>query len=75
MIQCLLLMSGINTLIQTLIGSRLPVVMGPSYAYIIPVMTIINDNSAGNYDSEHQVGGHIILSVDSKIQVVYFLFL
>lgn len=51
-------MSGINTLIQTLIGSRLPAVMGPSYAYIIPIMSIINDNNTGNYASEHEVGGY-----------------
>lgn len=72
-IQCLLLMSGINTLIQTLIGSRLPVVMGPSYAYIIPVMTIINDNSAGNYDSEHQRFIHNIRTIQGSLIVSSFV--
>ena len=57
MIQALLFMSGINTLLQTFIGSRLPVVMGPSYVYMIPVMSIINDNGSGSFDTvtEHQV--------------------
>jgi len=56
-IQALLFMSGINTLLQTFIGSRLPVVMGPSYVYMIPVMSIINDNGSGSFDTvtEHQV--------------------
>lgn len=57
-IQGMLFMSGINTLIQTLIGSRLPVVMGPSYVYLIPIMSIISSNNTGNYDSEHHVGSY-----------------
>ncbi|KAL2895114.1 Nucleobase-ascorbate transporter 3 [Bienertia sinuspersici] len=71
-IQCLLFMSGINTLIQTLIGSRLPAVMGPSYMYIIPVMTIINDNS-GNYASEHQRFIHNIRTIQGSLIVSSFV--
>jgi len=35
-IQTLLFMSGINTLLQTIIGTRLPTVMNASFAFIIP---------------------------------------
>ncbi|KAL9267430.1 Nucleobase-ascorbate transporter 7-like protein [Drosera capensis] len=40
-IQTLLFVAGLNTLLQTLIGSRLPVVIGGSYAFIIPSLLII----------------------------------
>ncbi|KAK4768711.1 hypothetical protein SAY87_003852 [Trapa incisa] len=42
-IQSLLLMSGINTLLQTFIGTRLPTVMGASVAFYLPVLSIINE--------------------------------
>lgn len=54
-IQSLLFMSGINTLLQTFLGTRLPTVMGPSFAYIISVLGIINDFSDSNFSSEHEV--------------------
>lgn len=54
-IQTVLFMSGINTLLQTLIGTRLPTVMGPSFAFIISVQSIITDFSSRIYQSDHQV--------------------
>jgi len=39
-INTVLFVSGINTLLQSLFGSRLPVVMGASYAYLIPALYI-----------------------------------
>ncbi|XP_020866709.1 nucleobase-ascorbate transporter 4 isoform X1 [Arabidopsis lyrata subsp. lyrata] len=39
-INTVLFVSGINTLLQSLFGSRLPVVMGASYAYVIPALYI-----------------------------------
>lgn len=50
-------MSGINTLLQTLIGTRLPTVMNASFAFIIPVISIINDFSSREYEDEHEVMG------------------
>lgn len=44
-IQTLLFVAGINTLLQTLFGTRLPAVIGGSYAFLIPIMTIINSES------------------------------
>ncbi|GMH03079.1 hypothetical protein Nepgr_004918 [Nepenthes gracilis] len=40
-IQTVLFVAGLNTLLQTLVGSRLPVVIGGSYAFIIPAISII----------------------------------
>lgn len=53
MIQTLLFMSGINTLLQTMIGSRLPTVVSASFAFMLPVLSIINDN--GENLSGHEV--------------------
>ncbi|KAE8674533.1 Nucleobase-ascorbate transporter 3 [Hibiscus syriacus] len=52
-IQVLLFMSGINTLLQTLIGSRLPTVMGVSFAYVLPLLSIINDYTDEAFTTEH----------------------
>ncbi|KAL6995581.1 N-terminal acetyltransferase [Sarracenia purpurea var. burkii] len=52
-IQVLLFMSGLNTLLQTWLGTRLPTVMGPSFAYAIPVLSIIKDFSDDNA-TEHE---------------------
>ncbi|KAM5564744.1 nucleobase-ascorbate transporter 3 [Rosa sericea] len=53
-IQTLLFMSAINTLLQTFFGSRLPTVMNPSFAYMLPVSSIINDYSNRTFKSEHE---------------------
>ncbi|KAK8298792.1 hypothetical protein V6Z12_D05G279600 [Gossypium hirsutum] len=54
-IQVLSFMSGINTLLQTLIGSRLPTVMGASFAYTLPLLSIINDYTDEAFTSEHDL--------------------
>lgn len=54
-IQTLLFMAGINTLLQTMIGSRLPTVMSASFAYTLPVLSIINDYSDRFFEDEHKV--------------------
>ena len=54
-IQTLLLSSGINTLLQTLFGTRLPAVMGGSYTFLIPILTIINSASFQSIDSDQKV--------------------
>lgn len=48
-------MAGLNTLVQTMVGTRLPTVMSASFAYVIPVLAIINDISDENFATEHQV--------------------
>lgn len=40
MIQTLLFVAAINTLLQTWFGTRLPVVVGTSYAFLIPAFSI-----------------------------------
>ncbi|XP_070029820.1 putative nucleobase-ascorbate transporter 10 [Nicotiana sylvestris] len=43
-VQTMLFISGVNTLLQSLFGTRLPLVIGGSYAYLIPITSIIQAN-------------------------------
>ncbi|KAI3788222.1 hypothetical protein L2E82_00978 [Cichorium intybus] len=40
-IQSLLFVAGLNTLLQTLFGTRLPAVIGSSYTFVAPTISII----------------------------------
>lgn len=56
-IETLLFVAGINTLLQTLVGTRLPVVMGGSYAFIIPAIAASHHSRFYRYEfNPHQVG-------------------
>ncbi|XP_057866977.1 nucleobase-ascorbate transporter 2 [Cryptomeria japonica] len=44
-IQTLLFVSGLNTLLQSLFGTRLPTVVGGSFSFVIPILSIITDPS------------------------------
>ncbi|XP_044509327.1 nucleobase-ascorbate transporter 4-like [Mangifera indica] len=53
-INTLLFVAGINTLLQTWFGTRLPVVMGGSYAFIIPAVSIAISNRFNINVEPHQ---------------------
>lgn len=75
-IQTLLFVSGINTLLQTLFGTRLPAVVGGSFAYVMPILYIINDSSLQAIPDHHDrfiqtmraIQGALIVA--SSIQIV-----
>jgi xanthine/uracil permease len=54
-IQSFLFMSGINTLLQTLIGTRLPTVMNASFAFVVPVLSIAKEIESNNFLNDHEV--------------------
>ncbi|KAI3465383.1 hypothetical protein Pfo_022046 [Paulownia fortunei] len=72
-IQSLLFMSGVNTLLQTWFGTRLPTVMGPSFAYIISVLAIINDLSDSDFPNEHQRFTHTMRAIQGSLIVSSFV--
>ncbi|XP_044475540.1 nucleobase-ascorbate transporter 3-like [Mangifera indica] len=72
-IQSLLFMSGVNTLLQTLIGSRLPTVMGPSAAFTLPILSIINDYSDRTFTSEHERFLHTMRTIQGSLIVSAFV--
>ncbi|MBA0790376.1 hypothetical protein Gohar_015033, partial [Gossypium harknessii] len=67
-IQTLLFVAGINTVLQALFGTRLPAVIGGSYAYVIPVAYIINDPSLQRISDRHDVSCllHLLINIGSK---------
>ncbi|KMZ56011.1 Nucleobase-ascorbate transporter [Zostera marina] len=68
-IQTFLFMSGINTLLQTIIGTRLPTVMNASFAFIIPVMSIIQDFKIRKFEDENQRFSHTIRTIQGSLIV------
>ncbi|PSS02636.1 Nucleobase-ascorbate transporter like [Actinidia chinensis var. chinensis] len=52
-IQTLLFVAGLNTLLQTLFGTRLPVVIGPSYTFVVPAVFIVLANRYNVYIDPH----------------------
>ncbi|KAK4481492.1 hypothetical protein RD792_012392 [Penstemon davidsonii] len=72
-IQTLLFMSGINTLLQTWFGTRLPTVMGPSFAYVISVFSIINDFRDGDFINQHERFTHTIRAIQGSLIVSSFI--
>ena len=55
MIQTLLFVAAINTLLQTWFGTRLPVVVGASYAFIIPAISVAFSSRMNVFIEPHQV--------------------
>lgn len=54
-IQTVLFVSGINTFIQTTLGTRLPAVMGNSFYFLAPNISIITSPSLAYIDDPHEV--------------------
>ncbi|KAH9749066.1 nucleobase-ascorbate transporter 2 [Citrus sinensis] len=75
-VQTLLFVEGINTLLQTLFGTRLPTVVGGSYAFMVPIISIIHDPSLASIEDNHvrflntmrAVQGALIVA--SSIQII-----
>ncbi|PUZ51250.1 hypothetical protein GQ55_6G167300 [Panicum hallii var. hallii] len=75
-VQTVLLVTGINTMLQTLFGTRLPTIIGGSYAFVIPVISVISDPSLMRIADDHTrfkmtmraIQGALIIS--SCIQII-----
>ncbi|KAJ9166179.1 hypothetical protein P3X46_020963 [Hevea brasiliensis] len=72
-IQTLLFMAGVNTLIQTFIGTRLPTVMSASVAFTLPVLSIIKDLSDENFADEHDRFTHTMRTIQGSLIVSSFV--
>lgn len=59
-VQTLLFVEGINTLLQTLFGTRLPTVIGGSYAFMVPIISIIHDSSLTRIEDPHLVSETVL---------------
>ncbi|GAU39872.1 hypothetical protein TSUD_69200 [Trifolium subterraneum] len=71
-VQTLLFVEGINTLVQTLFGTRLPTVIGGSYAFMVPIVSIIRDPSLAMIEDPHLVGTCVEIGIPMLILFVIF---
>lgn len=75
-LQTTLFVSGLNTFIQTSLGSRLPVIMGISFAYIVPILSVINSPRLQNINDDQQRFKHTMRAIQgaliagSSVQIV-----
>ena len=65
-VQTLLFVEGINTLLQTLFGTRLPTVIGGSYAFMVPIISIIHDSKLTKIEDPHIVSVIIFPEKEKK---------
>ncbi|XP_058093327.1 nucleobase-ascorbate transporter 1-like [Magnolia sinica] len=78
-IQTLLFVAGIKTLLQTLFGTRLPAIIGGSYAFVIPVLSIIGDPSLRQISNNQErflqtmraIQGAVIVASSLQIVIGY----
>jgi nucleobase transporter 1/2 len=54
-IQTLLFVSGLSTFLQSLFGTRLPIVVVGSYSYIIPIISIVQARRYNSYTDPLEV--------------------
>ncbi|XP_022763531.1 nucleobase-ascorbate transporter 4-like [Durio zibethinus] len=71
-INTVLFVAGINTLLQTLFGTRLPVVIGGSYAFIIPTISIALSRRYSIFIDPHQRFKHSMRDVQGALIVASF---
>ncbi|URD92834.1 Permease family [Musa troglodytarum] len=75
-VQTLLFLAGINTLLQTYFGTCLPAVMGGSYTFVAPTISIILAGRYSNIVDPHEKFLHIMrgtqgaLIVASTLQII-----
>ncbi|KAH7684107.1 Xanthine/uracil/vitamin C permease protein [Dioscorea alata] len=75
-VQTILFVSGLNTLLQTFFGTRLPAVMGASYTFVVPTISIILAGRYSDIVDPHEKFLHIMrgtqgaLIVASALQIV-----
>ncbi|XP_010540522.1 PREDICTED: nucleobase-ascorbate transporter 2 isoform X2 [Tarenaya hassleriana] len=75
-VQTLLFLQGVNTLLQTLFGTRLPTIIGGSFAFMVPIVSIIHDSRFTRIEDPHlrflstmrAVQGAVIVA--SSVQII-----
>lgn len=66
-IQTLLFVAGLNTFLQSLFGTRLPTIVGGSFAFVIPVLTIITDPSLLVIEDQNERFHHTMRAIQGAL--------
>ncbi|KAG2390296.1 putative nucleobase-ascorbate transporter [Vigna angularis] len=80
--QTLLFVSGISTFLQSLFGTRLPIVVVGSYTYIVPITSIIHARRYNSYTDSYErfiqtmraIQGALIITACFQMAVGFFGF-
>ncbi|WJX14880.1 N alpha-acetyl-transferase [Trifolium repens] len=73
MIQTMLFVAGIKTLLQTLVGTRLPVVIGPSFAFLIPAISVAFSTRMSTFLNPNQRFKQSIRAVQGALIIASFV--
>lgn len=65
-VQSVLFVSAINTLVQTFLGTRLPVIMGNSFYFLAMTLSIVQRAGIADYPDPHEVPNPIFLTPPRK---------
>lgn len=69
-VQTVLFVSAINTLLQTFLGTRLPVIMGNSFYFLAMTLSIVQRAGIADYPDPHEVPNPILyLFSDSTTKI------
>ncbi|KAL6209960.1 hypothetical protein ACLB2K_020898 [Fragaria x ananassa] len=71
-IDTVLFVAGINTLLQTWFGTRLPVVMGASYAFIFPALSIAYSRRFSIFIDPHQRFRETMAAIQGALIIASF---
>lgn len=81
-IQTLLFVSGLSTFLQSLFGTRLPIVVVGSYSYIVPIISIVQARRYNEYTDPYErftmtmrgIQGALIISSSFQMAIGFFGF-
>lgn len=68
MIQTMLFVAGLNTLLQTMFGTRLPAVIGSSYTYVPSIISII---LSGRWSDPNPIAVCELYSFESFSRIIF----
>ncbi|CAH9144584.1 unnamed protein product [Cuscuta epithymum] len=71
LVQTLLFVAGVNTLLQTWLGSRLPVVIGGSYRFIIPVIYVALSDRFNSYSDPRERFKQTMRAMQGALIIAY----
>lgn len=71
----MLLVSGITTILQLYLGTRLPLVQGSSFVYLAPALVIINSEEFRNLSENVSSLQVTVFHIKISLCIVHFLYI
>ena len=74
MVSTVLFVSGVTTLLHTSFGSRLPLIQGPSFVFLAPVLAIINSPEFQGLNGNVSSSYHALVLLNIEVHGCPFVF-